>query len=151
MYAVCSSFSLCSLLSFFFLLFFFFFQAEDGIRDTSVTGVQTCALPISGAHAHRQQSRRAAAPVHRAGSNRVPHVGGGPTALAERRPPARGRARGGAAQADPGHRRRRDPYGGLTGRPAGTRAAVVVLSAVGHGPPQGGRRDSHAPRALSPT
>ena len=29
--------------------FFFFFQAEDGIRDTSVTGVQTCALPILGA------------------------------------------------------------------------------------------------------
>ena len=29
------------------LLLFFFFQAEDGIRDTSVTGVQTCALPIS--------------------------------------------------------------------------------------------------------
>src|SRR5437762_8045306 len=28
--------------------FFFFFQAEDGIRDTSVTGVQTCALPIYG-------------------------------------------------------------------------------------------------------
>src|SRR5437879_12784432 len=27
----------------------FFFQAEDGIRDTSVTGVQTCALPISAA------------------------------------------------------------------------------------------------------
>src|SRR5260370_22711757 len=26
--------------------FFFFFQAEDGIRDSSVTGVQTCALPI---------------------------------------------------------------------------------------------------------
>src|SRR5437763_16885025 len=30
-----------------FCLSFFFFQAEDGIRDTSVTGVQTCALPIS--------------------------------------------------------------------------------------------------------
>src|SRR5690606_40105419 len=29
------------------LLFFFFFQAEDGIRDFHVTGVQTCALPIS--------------------------------------------------------------------------------------------------------
>src|SRR5258707_11783514 len=28
------------------LLFFFFFQAEDGIRDIGVTGVQTCALPI---------------------------------------------------------------------------------------------------------
>src|SRR5271167_1510198 len=27
--------------------FFFFFQAEDGIRDRNVTGVQTCALPIS--------------------------------------------------------------------------------------------------------
>ena len=28
------------------VFFFFFFQAEDGIRDWSVTGVQTCALPI---------------------------------------------------------------------------------------------------------
>src|SRR2546429_5285749 len=28
-------------------IFFFFFQAEDGIRDVAVTGVQTCALPIS--------------------------------------------------------------------------------------------------------
>src|SRR3712207_8665539 len=27
--------------------YFFFFQAEDGIRDIGVTGVQTCALPIS--------------------------------------------------------------------------------------------------------
>src|SRR5690348_17548455 len=31
----------------FFSFFFFFFQAEDGIRDGRVTGVQTCALPIS--------------------------------------------------------------------------------------------------------
>src|SRR6266576_5030440 len=30
-----------------FFCFFFFFQAEDGIRDLYVTGVQTCALPIS--------------------------------------------------------------------------------------------------------
>src|SRR5437016_7815285 len=30
---------------------FFFFQAEDGIRDWSVTGVQTCALPIFSRHA----------------------------------------------------------------------------------------------------
>src|SRR5438093_7773382 len=43
----------CRLFCFFLLLikfsliyFFFFFQAEDGIRDWSVTGVQTCALPI---------------------------------------------------------------------------------------------------------
>src|SRR5688572_11073033 len=32
----------------FTLLFYFFFQAEDGIRDLTVTGVQTCALPIWG-------------------------------------------------------------------------------------------------------
>src|ERR1022692_2835001 len=29
-----------------YVIFFFFFQAEDGIRDYKVTGVQTCALPI---------------------------------------------------------------------------------------------------------
>src|SRR5256886_10033215 len=33
-------------------LFFFFFQAEDGIRDLTVTGVQTCALPICAAASH---------------------------------------------------------------------------------------------------
>src|SRR5205823_9783103 len=33
-------------LSYSFYFFFFFFQAEDGIRDKLVTGVQTCALPI---------------------------------------------------------------------------------------------------------
>src|SRR5437762_438919 len=39
------------------LFFFFFFQAEDGIRDTSVTGVQTCALPIYGRLAPRSPPR----------------------------------------------------------------------------------------------
>src|SRR3712207_1618293 len=39
-----STFSLTSVSHGFF---FFFFQAEDGIRDIGVTGVQTCALPIS--------------------------------------------------------------------------------------------------------
>src|SRR5437879_5038902 len=48
----CLYVNLCLLLQFvsclYVILFlFFFFQAEDGIRDTSVTGVQTCALPIS--------------------------------------------------------------------------------------------------------
>src|SRR5205823_7762865 len=37
----------CSRLS---LVWFFFFQAEDGIRDKLVTGVQTCALPICPTH-----------------------------------------------------------------------------------------------------
>src|SRR2546429_9599636 len=35
---------------------FFFFQAEDGIRDVAVTGVQTCALPISVAIVDRAGS-----------------------------------------------------------------------------------------------
>src|SRR5207253_8026680 len=39
---------------------FFFFQAEDGIRDGHVTGVQTCALPISPAS---RAARSSAAPV----------------------------------------------------------------------------------------
>src|SRR2546422_3021754 len=34
---------------------FFFFQAEDGIRDVAVTGVQTCALPILGHPAARDE------------------------------------------------------------------------------------------------
>src|SRR5438093_12733393 len=40
---------------------FFFFQAEDGIRDWSVTGVQTCALPICGPGA-RSAARGLAVP-----------------------------------------------------------------------------------------
>src|SRR2546430_9810040 len=38
---------------------FFFFQAEDGIRDLTVTGVQTCALPISPAVALEMDAYRA--------------------------------------------------------------------------------------------
>src|SRR5699024_12216416 len=34
------------LVIFYVFVYFFFFQAEDGIRDRNVTGVQTCALPI---------------------------------------------------------------------------------------------------------
>src|SRR5690349_23528583 len=42
---------LCRMFS---VLFIFFFQAEDGIRDLYVTGVQTCALPIYAPRAERQ-------------------------------------------------------------------------------------------------
>src|SRR2546421_5949307 len=44
---------------------FFFFQAEDGIRDLIVTGVQTCALPIYDARmsAHRVEDARVVAMV----------------------------------------------------------------------------------------
>src|SRR6266496_4098970 len=67
----------------FVCVFFFFFQAEDGIRDLYVTGVQTCALPISArdqgdlegvrprpARAHRQPLRRMIALVTGAGNPR---------------------------------------------------------------------------------
>src|SRR2546430_13097007 len=50
-----------------FVVCFFFFQAEDGIRDLTVTGVQTCALPISepgGARVlHRARPQRLRAPL----------------------------------------------------------------------------------------
>src|SRR2546426_1536423 len=58
-----------------FYFVFFFFQAEDGIRDYKVTGVQTCALPISPARPdvqhslprpNRRQASRRAAPVRHA-------------------------------------------------------------------------------------
>src|SRR6476620_11979095 len=38
-------------------MFFLFFQAEDGIRDIGVTGVQTCALPISRGRRRRGRLR----------------------------------------------------------------------------------------------
>src|SRR5690606_40923465 len=41
--------TLCVRPHLFVSLYYFFFQAEDGIRDFHVTGVQTCALPISDA------------------------------------------------------------------------------------------------------
>src|SRR6266567_7917592 len=44
-------------------MLFFFFQAEDGIRDLTVTGVQTCALPISGLQdQHQTQQTKSATP-----------------------------------------------------------------------------------------
>src|SRR4051794_41243107 len=44
----------------YFFVVFFFFQAEDGIRDGRVTGVQTCALPIlSSVHSSRGSLRPA--------------------------------------------------------------------------------------------
>src|SRR5258706_6933804 len=47
------------------IVFFFFFQAEDGIRDWSVTGVQTCALPIWPRSRHRGGDRPRPWRLHR--------------------------------------------------------------------------------------
>src|SRR5207249_8293578 len=53
-------------------IFFFFFQAEDGIRDRNVTGVQTCALPIS-AHPERFPAGRPAPDGPRETARGGPH------------------------------------------------------------------------------
>src|SRR5438445_2587810 len=45
------------------LFFFFFFQAEDGIRDIGVTGVQTCALPIFGEPSGSLRRRGSPTPI----------------------------------------------------------------------------------------
>src|SRR6266496_5221353 len=57
---------------------FFFFQAEDGIRDLYVTGVQTCALPIAPA------GREEAGPVpRRADLTSVLVIGSGPIVIGQ--------------------------------------------------------------------
>ena len=48
-------------------MFFFFFQAEDGIRDDLVTGVQTCALPIYAAATRNGQYEKRGAAATRNG------------------------------------------------------------------------------------
>src|SRR2546429_6736758 len=56
---------------------FFFFQAEDGIRDVAVTGVQTCALPIShgerGVQGDHGDHHLGAVPVEQLAAVRRPH------------------------------------------------------------------------------
>src|SRR5256885_3689548 len=79
--------------------FFFFFQAEDGIRDYKVTGVQTCALPIS--RRRLRAARRRAARPHRARVGGAVHDPGLAQLLAGLPPLVRRRARGRAAAAGP--------------------------------------------------
>src|SRR5438309_8683308 len=52
------------------VIFFFFFQAEDGIRDGTVTGVQTCALPILADH-RSQPTGQTPAPAEPTGHTRL--------------------------------------------------------------------------------
>src|SRR5438309_8820651 len=95
---------------------FFFFQAEDGIRDGTVTGVQTCALPIFGSggapprtpsdrlyqyttQCTRRSRRRGRTAGHRCrratGIARPPAAGGTPSRSEERRVGKGGRSLGG--------------------------------------------------------
>src|SRR3712207_8612323 len=76
---------------------FFFFQAEDGIRDIGVTGVQTCALPIfrGGARAPPRRAARALLPHARLVRGlRGPRAGDLPARLAGARALRRGRPSG---------------------------------------------------------
>src|SRR5690606_7940690 len=77
---------------------FFFFQAEDGIRDFHVTGVQTCALPISIGCRGRLEPRRRLPPVEAAGQIRQPIAG---ISVVRRR--AVGQQRGRAGDPPGGH------------------------------------------------
>src|SRR2546430_10178903 len=74
--------------------FFFFFQAEDGIRDLTVTGVQTCALPILLALAGRGRTRTAGAVLAAATGLLVIVFNGGYARSGERRVGEEGRTRG---------------------------------------------------------
>src|SRR5699024_12052325 len=80
---------------------FFFFQAEDGIRDRNVTGVQTCALPILlGADPRVRLTRRAVTALAKAREEYLDLVHPGGSVIVrrseERRVGKEGRARGGA-------------------------------------------------------
>src|SRR5215203_6425942 len=68
------------------LLVFFFFQAEDGIRDIGVTGVQTCALPIGRA---RWRQRRSDPSARSALARETDRTTAGATALPVSLPPLR--------------------------------------------------------------
>src|SRR2546422_5793380 len=114
-----------------FSFFFFFFQAEDGIRDVAVTGVQTCALPISRTRDDRPVPFRD--PLSRP-------AGAGDGAAA--------RARGGGAPRRGGRPRR--GRGGLPARPrrAPRRAVPPPSRERGGAPaPPGAPPAERAPRA----
>src|SRR5256885_11315377 len=104
--------------------YFFFFQAEDGIRDYKVTGVQTCALPISHrrrGHRHTRQ-RRGRRVCERL---RVPGLQGRPDVLG-----AAGGARAGGADHAPPRADTRRALASSTpaGAPGGLRQGLERLT-----------------------
>src|SRR2546426_12678671 len=101
------------------VFFFFFFQAEDGIRDYKVTGVQTCALPILQRRAARHADGEGV--VRRRRAVRFPRRLRAGAALQELWRP-RGILREEEAQGQ-GVRPRREPGGGAPGSRGAGRAA----------------------------
>src|SRR5438105_13906988 len=110
-------------------IFFFFFQAEDGIRDPLVTGVQTCALPIYGRPAPDLRD------PHRARDDRQGPVRAAP----RRRVRGAGLRRGGAGTA-------RDEARGRAQAAPKADAATVPLAGPGAATARAGRRLEPQPR-----
>src|SRR6266702_6107041 len=63
----------------------FFFQAEDGLRDGHVTGVQTCALPISSRRGASRWSARLAMASLMASQTEIASISGGPPIALDRK------------------------------------------------------------------
>src|SRR3972149_9708556 len=106
------------------LNFFFFFQAEDGIRDLTVTGVQTCALPIFAGGGPESAGARGVGP-YRGGAGEQGYRGAAPSWRAHGEVPRRLNPRQAGGEQTDGC----DPFGGAT-RPGGAVAKV----ARGRGP-----------------
>src|SRR3712207_9575624 len=85
-------------------MFVFFFQAEDGIRDIGVTGVQTCALPIWvwTPRRSRTSARPASATARRPPAAGIPAAGATRAAGGAREARRNGRGAGGEGGRFPG-------------------------------------------------
>src|SRR6266436_9194509 len=110
------------------VFFFFFFQAEDGIRDVAVTGVQTCALPISPCSPTRgwRDRREARAAVEAGQRQPLPRAGRS----------GRQRGRRGAGNRLPGVL----PRLGSRSAAGGARRVPSLRAGAGGGGPGGGDR-----------
>src|SRR2546429_246697 len=113
---------------------FFFFQAEDGIRDVAVTGVQTCALPIS-ALVHDCPACRASPGSSPTREPSPPGRGRGESAFARRSTAV---SFGSASFSSPCHSPRFRYSIGGKGRPRHPRPLRTVLPPwpMPHGPPR---------------
>src|SRR5438093_105535 len=114
---------------------FFFFQAEDGIRDWSVTGVQTCALPIYqlGRSWVRGRARRGVACRDSRGACAGVRVMGPAPAAGTRRERAPGSARRGRSRGEQARSARSRGEQAAAAAERGSRAARLRRTAAGEG------------------
>src|SRR2546422_11457914 len=111
---------------------FFFFQAEDGIRDVAVTGVQTCALPISLAYLSAANAKSERVRAYYTSLHPLLRLALSTLIFADRDIVITDLARGPAGYSDMGlatdhaspHYRQRDGYGDAAGLRPGGRGGV---------------------------